>query len=49
VAGPGSRTSSLAAERLVNGGWHVLRFSWHDLAHRPEAVLTEIRDALRIR
>ena len=34
---------------VVNGGWHVLRFSWHDLTHRPEAVLTEIRDALRIR
>ncbi|MGH4024676.1 MAG: DUF559 domain-containing protein [Pseudonocardiaceae bacterium] len=31
---------------LVNGGWRVLRFTWHDLTARPDAVLTEIRAAL---
>lgn len=28
---------------LVNGGWRVLRFSWHDLTMRPDEVLDEIR------
>lgn len=31
---------------LVNAGWRVLRFSWHDLTGRPAEVLAEIRDAL---
>ena len=31
---------------MVNGQWHVLRFTWHDLTDRPAAVITEIRDAL---
>ena len=30
---------------MVNGQWHVLRFTWHDLPDRPAAVITEIRDA----
>lgn len=34
---------------VVNGGWHVLRFSWHDLTDRPAAVLAEIRTALAVR
>lgn len=31
---------------LVNAGWRVLRFTWHDLTARPEAVIAEIRAAL---
>lgn len=31
---------------VVNLGWTVLRFTWHDLVGRPEAVRTEIRTAL---
>lgn len=31
---------------VVNGGWHVLRFSWHDLDGRPEEVVAEVRTAL---
>ncbi|HZG92922.1 MAG TPA: type IV toxin-antitoxin system AbiEi family antitoxin domain-containing protein, partial [Pseudonocardia sp.] len=31
---------------LVRAGWVPLRFTWHDLAHRPAAVLAEIRGAL---
>lgn len=31
---------------LVNGGWHVLRFTWHDLVARPDVVLVAIRRAL---
>ena len=34
---------------MVNGQWHVLRFTWHDLTDRPAAVITEIRDALTSR
>jgi very-short-patch-repair endonuclease len=34
---------------MVNGQWHVLRFTWHDLTGRPAAVITEIRDALTSR
>ena len=30
---------------MVNGQWHVLRFTWHDLPDRPAAMITEIRDA----
>jgi very-short-patch-repair endonuclease len=31
---------------LVLAGWIVLRFTWHDLTGRPEAVVAEIRLAL---
>ena len=31
---------------LVGAGWHVLRFTWHDLTGRPEACVAEIRKAL---
>lgn len=31
---------------LVNDGWQVLRFTWHDLAGRPDAVIADIRTAL---
>lgn len=32
---------------LVLAGWTVLRFTWHDLAAQPEAVIAQIRLALR--
>ncbi|MGH3933347.1 MAG: DUF559 domain-containing protein [Pseudonocardiaceae bacterium] len=31
---------------IVNGHWRVLRFTWHDLTGRPQAVLDDIRTAL---
>ncbi|HEX5016729.1 MAG TPA: DUF559 domain-containing protein [Actinomycetes bacterium] len=31
---------------LVNAGWVVLRFTWHDLVSEPERVIDEIRLAL---
>lgn len=31
---------------LVLAGWTVLRFTWHDLTSRPDAVVAEIRAAL---
>lgn len=31
---------------LVNDGWRVLRFTWHDLTVRPAEVVREIRVAL---
>jgi very-short-patch-repair endonuclease len=31
---------------LVLAGWTLLRFAWHDLAHRPAQVIADIRDAL---
>lgn len=31
---------------LVNAGWHVLRFTWHQLKHSPELVLAAIRRGL---
>lgn len=31
---------------LVNAGWHVLRFSWHQLTLTPELVVTQIARAL---
>ena len=31
---------------LVNAGWHVLRFTWHQLTHEPSAVLDAIKVAL---
>lgn len=33
---------------IVNGSWRVLRFTWHDLTARPQAVLDDIRTALTI-
>jgi hypothetical protein len=30
----------------ANAGWHLLRFTWHDLTNRPDYVLGEIRAAL---
>ncbi|MFZ0877685.1 MAG: DUF559 domain-containing protein, partial [Pseudonocardiaceae bacterium] len=32
---------------LVLAGWTVLRFTWHDLMSRPQAVVAEIQAALR--
>ena len=31
---------------LVNAGWTVLRFTWHDLTADPERVIAQIRAAL---
>jgi very-short-patch-repair endonuclease len=31
---------------LTRAGWTVLRFTWHDLVHRPAYVVAEIRAAL---
>ncbi|NMM84375.1 hypothetical protein B2J88_08370 [Rhodococcus sp. SRB_17] len=31
---------------LVNAGWHVLRFTWHQLTRTPEVVVTQIAQAL---
>lgn len=33
--------------RLILLGWIVLRFTWEDLVQRPEAVIREVRQALR--
>jgi very-short-patch-repair endonuclease len=33
---------------LVLRGWTVLRFTWHDLTHRPAVVINDIRAALMI-
>lgn len=32
--------------RLVNLGWTVLRFTWHDVVHRPTLVASAISDAV---
>ncbi len=32
---------------LVLAGWTVLRFTWHDLTSRPQAVIAQIRVALQ--
>lgn len=32
---------------LVLAGWTVLRFTWHDLTSRPQAVVAQIRAALQ--
>lgn len=32
--------------QLVALGWTVLRFTWHDVVHRPAAVAATIRDAI---
>lgn len=32
--------------QLVSAGWHVLRFSWEDVVHRPEYVLALVRTCL---
>ncbi|WP_279103600.1 type IV toxin-antitoxin system AbiEi family antitoxin domain-containing protein [Gordonia paraffinivorans] len=34
---------------LVANGWIVLRFTWRDLTARPQWVLAQIRNALRLR
>lgn len=34
---------------LVLAGWTILRFTWHDLTTRPDAVVAEIRAALAAR
>lgn len=34
---------------IVNLGWTVLRFTWHDLTGVPERVIKEIRAALTSR
>ncbi len=31
---------------LVRAKWDLLRFTWHDLTHRPSSVIGEIRAAL---
>jgi very-short-patch-repair endonuclease len=31
---------------LVLAGWTVLRFTWHDLTHRPTEMIAEVRAAL---
>jgi len=31
---------------LVNDGWVVLRFTWHDLTARPAAAVAQIRQSL---
>jgi len=31
---------------LINEGWRVLRFTWHDLTGRPDAVVTQVRHEL---
>lgn len=33
---------------LVALGYTVLRFTWADITHRPEAVLRQVRAALRL-
>lgn len=32
---------------VILAGWTVLRFTWHDLTSRPQAVVAQIRAALR--
>lgn len=34
---------------LINAGWRVLRFTWHDLTACPDAVVHDIRTALAVR
>jgi very-short-patch-repair endonuclease len=46
-----SDAARFAADRrrqntVVLAGWTVLRFTWHDLTSRPDAVVAEIRRAL---
>ncbi len=31
---------------ITRAGWDLLRFTWHDLTHRPDYVVAEIRAAL---
>ncbi len=33
---------------LVLAGWTVLRFTWHDLKSRPEAVVAQIRAVITV-
>ncbi|TQF73529.1 DUF559 domain-containing protein [Rhodococcus spelaei] len=32
--------------RLINSGWHVLRFTWHQLRLEPDLVIAQITEAL---
>jgi very-short-patch-repair endonuclease len=32
--------------RLIRGGWRVLRFTWRDLTQRPDHVVAEVRSLL---
>ena len=34
--------------RLMAEGYVVLRFTWADVVHRPEAVLASVREVLKI-
>lgn len=40
------RTDRRRQNSLVLAGWTVLRFTWDDLVHRPDQVLSEIQSAL---
>jgi very-short-patch-repair endonuclease len=40
------RTDRTKQNALVRAGWLPLRFTWHDLTRRPQAVLAEIRAAV---
>ncbi|MCE3553806.1 DUF559 domain-containing protein [Pseudonocardia sp. RS11V-5] len=41
------RADRMRQNALVQAGWLPLRFTWHDLARRPQAVISEVRRALR--
>ena len=32
--------------RLVAAGWRPLRFTWYQVMHRPDWVLTQVRDTI---
>ncbi len=40
------RTDRARQNALVLTGWTSLRFTWHDLVHRPDALVAEVRAAL---
>jgi len=40
------RADRRKGDALVRAGWVVLRFTWHDLTHRPGYVIAEIHAAL---
>lgn len=37
------------ANRIVNLGWHLLRFTWDDYRDHPDLLVETVRDALRLR
>ena len=37
------------ANRIVNLGWHLLRFTWDDYRDHPDVLVETARDALRLR